>query len=174
MCPQHAAAHRKWKCSNPSSVQPYSLLTSCTTGLSQLTEAAQRGVKEIQGQVAAAVEHEHTLQPPAHEGRPAVYTREQLAAGEEDLSWPAQPFHSTAELVQHLKRGSTAASFSHTARLRGSAQAALGNQGAAARLWPAQKAASSHSCCNSQAAGMVQRDEALHHQHNSEATALCG
>ena len=46
---------------------------------------------------------EYTLEPPTREGRPPVYTDEQLAAGEEALSRPAQPFHSTAQLVQHLK-----------------------------------------------------------------------
>ena len=46
---------------------------------------------------------EYTLEPPTREGRPAVYTEEQLAAGEEALSRPAQTFHSTAQLVQHLQ-----------------------------------------------------------------------
>jgi len=46
---------------------------------------------------------EYTLDPPAREGRPTVYTAEQLAAGEEALSRPAQTFHSAADLVQHLK-----------------------------------------------------------------------
>ena len=46
---------------------------------------------------------EYTLDPPTREGRPGVYTAEQLAAGEEALSGPAQTFHSGAQLVQHLK-----------------------------------------------------------------------
>ena len=45
----------------------------------------------------------HSLLPAPRSGRPRTYTDEQLAAGQQELSSPSQPYHSKQALVQHLK-----------------------------------------------------------------------
>lgn len=45
----------------------------------------------------------HSLAPASRSGRPRVYTADQLAAGEAELSRPSRAHHSKAQLVQQLK-----------------------------------------------------------------------
>ena len=45
----------------------------------------------------------HSLAPASRPGRPRTYTKEQLAAGQAELSRPSHPHHSKAELVRLLK-----------------------------------------------------------------------
>lgn len=47
----------------------------------------------------------HGLQPSPRQGRPRVYTEEQLAAGQDALTHPSRAYHSKAALVQELKEG---------------------------------------------------------------------
>lgn len=45
-----------------------------------------------------------SLQPAPRQGRPRVYTEDQLQAAQDELTRPSQPVHSTRQLVQRLKQ----------------------------------------------------------------------
>jgi hypothetical protein len=45
-----------------------------------------------------------SLQPAPRQGRPRVYTEDQLQAAQDELTRPSQPVHGTRQLVQRLKQ----------------------------------------------------------------------
>jgi len=47
----------------------------------------------------------YSLQPAPRQGRPRVYTADELQAAQDELTRPSQPVHSTRQLVQRLKEG---------------------------------------------------------------------
>lgn len=71
----------------------------------------------------------HSLAPARRSGRPRVYTEEELAAGEAELSQPSHAHHSKAELVQQLKEEQQLPATAKTRGYTAALKRHLGEQG---------------------------------------------